>query len=1138
MALPANIQQFKSSGVYRLEFDKSQLINIPAETIRLVIGYSNKGPFNTPVFVPDVQFFRDVFGDIDNGLELKGSYFHRSCLTALDRGPIIALNLLKLDDSVTAEYRAMSSQSDTINRPENNSPVSEFFNQDKFWFIDDEAVINSINTGMGDIPTFAPNGSTLLNFANAGKKTFSVFVTKSSTPGFDITTEEWYGSGKVPPFLDKSSWVSDFLVRVFVLDGNFSNYNALAIDPIYGDYFDEKGLKATIVDQFGNQRNGLDALIQVPEVNVLAEYTGSLIPEFQDKDGTNLFIEDIINNETSKTGLVCAINKDWYYDNPSAITDAIVDGLQIDLIGHGIERSTNAIIDFLSYYGAKNSLQAFQQRDFCNGASFSTASTALFNGAGPTPFYSLGRSAAYATGVSGFAGPTPSNILNVYSPIHPDVVGGTFDSIFASQAEFETFANQVFPNRSYVTCGVVGPSFASAGATFNAAKIEEVDLVSDGGGLKDRLTVRISGISEDGTVGPTVSGAAQWVSAFSLGDSAGAAGLTGATTAWVEIIPSIDYTVNPVGPSYSTMFGGPGSELGSDVATGIITTGDKIQGATFGDPLNPIQVQSTGTNDIDNLAGVNISIAGASATSTGLILSHNVANAKVTAYTDETYTTEAEILSGSAGFANQFIPIPQNGATGATYNESVYISTLAGDINEVFPITQTEVIGTNELRLTGGTAYLGNILVGEFLVRGFEATPGSGVYSENVDPRTGTSRLTRILEARYDGATASPTYDTFYIKTLDAIYTNPTPGGTAQSIERYKSIDDFVTNYTVTSLEGYSIPESAKPNNTNTRMNEILDVMYNTNIAETLEDRDSITFRYIVDTFNHGIEPSSKSRLSKICKGRQSAFAILNSPSVKEFKNSTDPLFKFDSTSTFDPRYIATGGNLTLNPNSIYSLPSIADGGNYCGFYTPNLRIVEKGATKFVPPAAHVSNLFIDKYNLALPWSIVAGPRRGVVSGTGVAGVEYEFDRRALDEIEPFGLNAIINKRGFGLVINANQTAQQTVKSALSQIHVRELLIYIEDGIAEILKNYRWEFNTAQNRLEIKTLADNFLAQILNDGGLYDFSNVMDSTNNTPEVIDNNIGIIDTYVEPVRGMGILVNRVTILSTGSIQAGNF
>jgi hypothetical protein len=171
MALPANIQQFKSSGVYRLEFDKSQLINIPAETIRLVIGYSNKGPFNTPVFVPDVQFFKDVFGDIDTGLELKGSYFHRSCLTALDRGPILALNLLDLPDSVTAEFRALSAQSNLGNHAEGSAPVADFFNQDKFWFVDDEAVITAIDANDSTVnAASSPNGSTILNFANSGKK--------------------------------------------------------------------------------------------------------------------------------------------------------------------------------------------------------------------------------------------------------------------------------------------------------------------------------------------------------------------------------------------------------------------------------------------------------------------------------------------------------------------------------------------------------------------------------------------------------------------------------------------------------------------------------------------------------------------------------------------------------------------------------------------------------------------------------------------------------------------------------------------------------------------------------------------------------------------------------------------------------
>jgi len=48
----------------------------------------------------------------------------------------------------------------------------------------------------------------------------------------------------------------------------------------------------------------------------------------------------------------------------------------------------------------------------------------------------------------------------------------------------------------------------------------------------------------------------------------------------------------------------------------------------------------------------------------------------------------------------------------------------------------------------------------------------------------------------------------------------------------------------------------------------------------------------------------------------------------------------------------------------------------------------------------------------------------------------------------------------------------------------------------------------------------------------------MDGTNNTNEVIDNNMGILDTYVEPVKGLEILVSRVTILNTGEIATGNF
>ena len=109
---------------------------------------------------------------------------------------------------------------------------------------------------------------------------------------------------------------------------------------------------------------------------------------------------------------------------------------------------------------------------------------------------------------------------------------------------------------------------------------------------------------------------------------------------------------------------------------------------------------------------------------------------------------------------------------------------------------------------------------------------------------------------------------------------------------------------------------------------------------------------------------------------------------------------------------------------------------------------------------------------------------------------------------------------------------------ALSSAHVREAAIYIQDGVESILKRYVFEFNTAQTRLEIKTLVDDFLNSMKNNGGLYDFKTVMDTSNNTSEIIDRNQAIIDIFVEIVRGLEIISQRLTILKTGAISAGGW
>ena len=308
-------------------------------------------------------------------------------------------------------------------------------------------------------------------------------------------------------------------------------------------------------------------------------------------------------------------------------------------------------------------------------------------------------------------------------------------------------------------------------------------------------------------------------------------------------------------------------------------------------------------------------------------------------------------------------------------------------------------------------------------------------------------------------------------------------------------------------------------------------------LYNALIDKDVIDFRYIVDTFgSFDGSINNKRNLSQLAKDRENASAILNAPTVTEFKLSSDPSFKNDF-GTFNTRFIKDGGNLDRNPTSLYTLPSIAEGANYAFYYGPGLIVSDNGKDIIVPPAAYVANNYIDKYTNALPWSIVAGPRRGVVSGANVKGAEYSFDKSDRDILEPFGINPIVFQRGVGLTILGNKTAQQSIKSALSSAHVREVLIYIQDGMADILKDYVFEFNNVQTRLEIKTLADSFMESVKQDGGVFEFRNIMDSTNNTNEVIDNNMGIIDTYVEPVKGLEIVVHRTTILNTGEIQSGN-
>jgi len=69
----------------------------------MVVGFNNKGPFNRPVLLSGDGDRTSIFGEIDSKMEYKGCYFNRALRTALNNGPVIALNLLKVDPTVSGK---------------------------------------------------------------------------------------------------------------------------------------------------------------------------------------------------------------------------------------------------------------------------------------------------------------------------------------------------------------------------------------------------------------------------------------------------------------------------------------------------------------------------------------------------------------------------------------------------------------------------------------------------------------------------------------------------------------------------------------------------------------------------------------------------------------------------------------------------------------------------------------------------------------------------------------------------------------------------------------------------------------------------------------------------------------------------
>lgn len=312
-------------------------------------------------------------------------------------------------------------------------------------------------------------------------------------------------------------------------------------------------------------------------------------------------------------------------------------------------------------------------------------------------------------------------------------------------------------------------------------------------------------------------------------------------------------------------------------------------------------------------------------------------------------------------------------------------------------------------------------------------------------------------------------------------------------------------------LKSYKPRPAQFTNGTNENQKDILSVLNSSGITaglQAVQESGIMKFRYCLDAFKTFIEPQAKYELANLAHNTNSR-AIANMPFMKDFIDSTNPYFRNTPTSQFDTSYIPQGGNKNIPSNNTFSLPK--DYADKIWFFGPGLVADHYGTSVIVPPSAGVGKAFINKFIAGQPYDTVANTT-GLFSVSGVSDVEYPLSNAERGALERFGYNPIINDSRLGLKIYGDFTAKNDVITDLSKIHISELVLTIQEEFEAILRPYPFKANNEGNRLKLKTEADKIMQRIQDNDGVEWFLNICDETNNTRDIIDRDLGIIETHI--------------------------
>jgi len=214
--------------------------------------------------------------------------------------------------------------------------------------------------------------------------------------------------------------------------------------------------------------------------------------------------------------------------------------------------------------------------------------------------------------------------------------------------------------------------------------------------------------------------------------------------------------------------------------------------------------------------------------------------------------------------------------------------------------------------------------------------------------------------------------------------------------------------------------------------------------------------------------------------------------------------------------------NSTTQTNNLIDYFSALSSSSYAVFDSGYKYTYDRFNNKFryIPCNGDIAGLMCRTSIEAFPWFSPAGQQRGILNNA--VKLAFNPDKAQRDLLYPQRVNSVITQSGTGTLLFGDKTGL-AYASAFDRINVRRLFLTVEQALESAAEAQLFELNDELTRANFRNIVEPYLRDVQAKRGVYGFLVICDTTNNTPDVIDNNEFRADIFLKPTKS----INYVTL-----------